>query len=142
MVGRHTRDCLARIAAVAIWADERLEPEEIESSRDLARTLEIGWKGFHGALLEEIESLVSDLSRAGDSIQELIGPIYLEEGVDPLVVLDCIAGIIVSDNRVTFRELEVLHQIAESLRIPPVLVSQAIVSKLVPKMEALRQRGN
>ena len=142
MVGRQTRASLARLAAVAIWADEKLEPEEIESAREMARALGMAWGGFHKALMAEIEALMSDLDREGESITDVIGQIYLEDGVDPLEVLGCLVRIVVSDNRVTLRELEVVHGVADVLRIPPILVTQAIVSEVAPVVSGVPQREN
>jgi uncharacterized tellurite resistance protein B-like protein len=126
-MNKQTRASLVRLAAVTMWADERIDPAESASVRQMARALGIGWRAFELDLKQEIDALMSDLDRAGESLSEAIGQVYLEDGVDPVDILGFLVAIVVADKKVTFRELEVIHGVAEVLRVSPVLVTHAVV---------------
>jgi len=123
-------DALAKVVAVVLWADEKVEDEELSVAEKIFSKYNIPWTEAK----KNLESHLEDLYDPGEDDEEFtetdedfdLGNIYLGE-VDNFEVLNDLSALIVADKVVSFKEVDILHQITKAINAEPELATAALV---------------
>lgn len=120
---------LARAAAAVLWADEKDAPEEWMAAERLFTESGADWDQAKPLLEQELEALF-DESAEDTEVEDgdlEFGAIDLGPGVDPYFVLCGLAQLACSDKELTWREIDVLHRLGESMNVGKELVTAALL---------------
>jgi len=119
---------LNRAIALVLWADEKIDPEEMEAAKDLYEKYDFSWDESKQSLEKEIESLVDENDTEDESEENLhLGVLDFGEGVDEMDILVDLTGLACSDAKVTLSEVDLIHRIGEAMNTQTELVSAALL---------------
>ena len=122
---------LNRAAALVLWADEKIDPEEMEGAKGLYEKYDFSWSECKQALEQEIENLVDEDENGdeeeGGEEELYLGVLDFGEGVDTMDILVDLAELACADQRVTFSEVDLIHRLGEAMNAQAELVSAALL---------------
>ena len=122
---------LNKATALVLWADEKIDPEEMEGAKDLYEKYDFSWSECKLSLEQEIENLVYEDENGDEeegSEEELyLGVLDFGEGIDTMDILVDLAGLACADQRVTFSEVDLIHRLGEAMNAQAELVSAALL---------------
>ena len=123
-------NALEKAVAIVLWADEKIDPDEMETAKKLYEKYNFSWSEHKESLEERIESLldVDDEEDEEESEEELsLGVLDFGEGVDTMEIMINLAELACADKKVTFSEVDLIHRLGEAMNIEPEIVSGALL---------------
>ena len=119
---------LVRAVAAVLWADQRVEAEELAGAKILFERHRIDWGRGRPMLEQEIEAWLDpgEEEEAESESPVDFGVIDLGEGVDHADVLCELAELACADGVLDWTEIDVLHRLAEAMNQPKELVTAAV----------------
>lgn len=121
-------EVLGKLLAVAMWADDKVAPEEWGAALDFAANLGCSREEVKQSIIGELEILHEDCGE-DDGVELDITPVDVAalEGVDLLDLLSGIFQVFVADKVVDVAEVAVAHLIGKALGAYPEDVSIALL---------------
>ena len=127
----------AKAVALLLWVDEKVTDEEMLLSKDLFTKYGFNWTEVKPVLegyLEEFidpgdEALDADEKGEFEDVDEdlELGCLDFCEGVDPYAVVKDLCQFIVLDKQVEYKELEIIHSIAQACNLDSVSTTAVIL---------------
>lgn len=128
-------DALCRAVAAVMWADHKIEPEELASASGLFEKYKVSWDEAKPELEQRLDDLLDAGEEDGEDEEEVdsefdLGCMDFGE-VDRFQVMDDLCDLAISDSRLDESEIGILHEIGRAANIPPELVTAGIVKAMV-----------
>jgi uncharacterized tellurite resistance protein B-like protein len=123
-------NALVKAVAFIMWADEKIEEEEWVSAKGIFEKYKLSWEEAKPLLEEYIEVLIDESEEDLEEVDETldIGSIDFGDKVDRYDVLNDLAGLVVADKVIDFREIDVLHTIAKAVNAAPEMATASLLN--------------
>ncbi len=120
---------LCKAVAFVMWADEKIETDEWNYAESIFKKYKLAFDEAKAIIDEHLELLLDeDEEKVEEKDEDLdIGIIDFGDEVDRYEVLDELAGLVVSDGVVDFREVDVLHTIGNAINAAPQMVTLSLL---------------
>ncbi len=128
-------DALCRAVAAVMWADHKIEPEELAAASGLFEKYKVSWDKAKPELEQCLDDLLDAGEEDGEDEEEVdseldLGCMDFGE-VDRFEVMDDLCDLALSDSRLDESEIGILHEIGRAANIPPELVTAGIAKAMV-----------
>ncbi len=128
-------DALCRAVAAVMWADHKIEPEELAAASGLFEKYKVSWDTAKPELEQRLDDLLDAGEEDGEDEEEVdsefdLGCMDFGE-VDRFEVMDDLCDLALSDSRLDESEIGILHEIGRAANIPPELVTAGIAKAMV-----------
>lgn len=128
----------AQAIASLMWADERVGEDEMILSKNLFEKYGISWEDAKPVLEKHLESLIDPGDEAVEADKKgefceadedfVLGCLDFGEDVDFYEVIKDLCLFVVLDKQVEYKEVELIHHIAEACNLDRVLATAALLS--------------
>ena len=127
----------AKAVALLLWADEKITDDEMLLSKDLFTKYGFSWEEAKPVLEGCLEAFVDpgDEAVEADEKGEFVdvdedlelGCLDFGDGVDTYEVIRDLCRFVVLDKQIDFKEIEIIHHIAEACNLDKVLATAALL---------------
>jgi uncharacterized tellurite resistance protein B-like protein len=117
-------------AALILWADEKVEPEELSAAKVFFEKYGLDWSTTEGELQQEIGALLDPGEEDEEESEEelMLGVIDFGPGVDSMEVFKDICLLACADNQLDWVEVDILHRLAEAMNIQKEIVTATLAA--------------
>jgi len=123
--------------ALILWADEKISEQELALAREVCAKYDVAWDTAKPLLEKHIEDFLDPGDEAAEADEKgafvefdeelSIGCLDFGEGVDTYELLKDLSRFAVLDKQLSFREIDLIHTIAEASNTNKVLASAALL---------------
>jgi hypothetical protein len=133
---------LAKACAIVMWADGKVEEEELVSAEHFFSQYNISWNEAKPLVEQYLDELL-DADENAEDFEEVdeeldLGNIDFGEGVDSYEVLCALSSLATVDNVIDETEIGIIHQIARATNQSPELATAALLKAAVSKNVTIR----
>lgn len=128
----------AKAIALIMWADEKVTEQELALSKEIFEKYGISWADAKPVLEGYIESFLDPGEEAmaadeeGEFVESVedfeLGCLDFGEDVDFHEVVKDLCRFAVLDKKIEYKEIEIIHNIAEACRLDKVLATASLLS--------------
>jgi uncharacterized tellurite resistance protein B-like protein len=124
------RNAFIQAAAIILWADEKVEPEELVAAKAFFEKYGIDWGTAEAELQKEIGELL-DPGEEGEEESEtelVLNVIDFGTGIDQMEVFKELCFLACADNQLDWIEVDILHRLAEAMNIQKEVVTASLAA--------------
>lgn len=124
------RSAFIQAAAIILWADEKVEPEEMTAAKTFFEKYGIDWTTAEAELQKEIGELL-DPGEEGEEESETdlaLNVIDFGAGIDQMEVFRELCLLACADNQLDWIEVDILHRLAEAMNIQKEVVTGSLAA--------------
>lgn len=132
-MGSDSLNKIAKACAFVIFADEKIEHSEIDAAKTIFDKYHLDSNEGEKIIKQYLDEFIdaSDDPKEEESDYDL-GDLEIE-GIDSFEVLKDLSLIMVSDNKICYSEVEIIHLLCESFGLDPIFSSLAILNAVKNK---------